>query len=81
MKRGSSGIIRKLMEGKMTGLLDIVGNVLAISGVVLCVVAGGARALGYFYFFGFESMTLFTVGIAVMVMACLLKMQSLIEKA
>lgn len=65
----------------MTKFFDIVGNVLALSGVALCVVAGGARVLGSHYFFGFESITLFTAGTALMVMACLAKVQLLAQKA
>ena len=65
----------------MNKVLDIVGNVAAVVGILACLVAGGGRLAGSFYLFGFEAATLFLGGIAIMVAACLAKLQSLSVKA
>ncbi|MFQ5487718.1 MAG: hypothetical protein ACE5ET_04635 [Gammaproteobacteria bacterium] len=56
------------------------GNVAAIAGIVLCAIAAGARLLGSHYVLGFEAVTLFLGGTALMVMACLAKLQLLLVK-
>jgi hypothetical protein len=59
----------------MNRILDFVGSVVALTGVLVCLVAGVVRLSGSFYVFGFEAQTLFLGGIALMVMACLAKLQ------
>jgi hypothetical protein len=59
----------------MNRILDIVGNVAALAGILVCLVAGVVRLSGSFYVLGFEAQTLFLGGIALMVMACLAKLQ------
>jgi len=61
----------------MGNLLGIIGNSAALLGILICLVAGASRILGSFYLFGFGVGTLFIGGIALMVMACLVKLQQL----
>jgi len=56
------------------------GNLAALAGIVLCAIAGGARLFGSFYVLGFEAATLFLGGVALLVLACLAKLQLLIMK-
>ncbi|MEZ5529307.1 MAG: hypothetical protein R3E57_05175 [Porticoccaceae bacterium] len=60
-------------------LIPMVSDVVALLGVLLCLVAGLARLGGSYYLSGFEVMTIFDAGVATMVFACLLKLY-LIEK-
>jgi hypothetical protein len=61
----------------MDSLLRIIGNSAAVLGILICLVAGVSRLLGGFYLFGFETGAFFSGGIALMVMACLVKLQLL----
>jgi hypothetical protein len=61
----------------MKALLGIIGNVAAVAGVIVCLVAGGARLAGHYHVGHFEAMTLFMGGIGLMVFACLAKLQTL----
>ena len=58
----------------MNKLLDVVEKVTALLGVAICVITGVARIAGSYYLFGVQSMTLFTVGMAMMLVAILLKL-------
>ena len=58
----------------MKTLLQSVELSAAISGITLCLVAVGARAANLHYLLGLELMTLFIIGIALMVAACLAKL-------
>jgi type IV secretory pathway VirB2 component (pilin) len=62
----------------MKKLFGIVGNIAGGLGILICLVAGLARLAGSFYLFKFEVVTLFIGGIALMVMACLVKLQQLL---
>ena len=57
--------------------LDLLGNVLGVAGIIVCTLAGASRLLGSHYLLGFESLTVFIGGIALMVMACLVKLHQL----
>lgn len=59
----------------MDRVLRIVGNVLAVLGVLICLLSGLARLAGGYHLLGFETMTLYIGGIGIMVMACLAKLQ------
>ena len=61
----------------MKHLLESGGNAAALLGVLLCLVAGGARIAGASYLMGFELMTLFTGGMGLMLTACLAKLHLL----
>jgi hypothetical protein len=64
----------------MTKLIEIAGNVVAVLGLVVCVVAGISRLGQSWYVAGFETMVLFNVGIGLMVAGCLAKLQVLGSK-
>lgn len=64
----------------MTKLIEVVGNILAVVGILVCLVAGIARMMTNWYLMGFESLTIFTVGMGLMLMACLAKLQVLSGK-
>ena len=55
--------------------LGIIGNVTGGAGIIACGLAGVSRLLGSYHLLGFEAVTLFIGGIALMVMACLAKLQ------
>jgi hypothetical protein len=65
----------------MRHVLDGVGTVLGVLGLLVCGAAGSARVAGYYHLAGFEAATLFTAGIALMVAACLAKLQALSQAA
>jgi hypothetical protein len=58
-------------------LMEIFGNVAAVFGILVCCVAGVSRLLGNWQTLGFSTMTLFTLGVGLMVVACLAKLQVL----
>lgn len=57
--------------------LRTIANIVAAVGVVICAVSGLARLLGNYSLLGYGSMTLFTVGISLMVFSMLLKLHIL----
>lgn len=59
----------------------LVGNISALAGILLCVVAGVARLLGLYLTAGYTTMTLFQVGTGLMVLACLCKLQGLLIRS
>jgi hypothetical protein len=61
----------------MNKFIGIAGDVAAIAGIALCVLSGAARLLGQYAFGGVGTVALFTVGIGVMVFACLAKLHLL----
>ena len=62
----------------MKHLLETGGNGVALLGVLVCLVAGGARVAGAYYLMGFELMTLFIGGMGLMLGACLAKLHLLV---
>jgi hypothetical protein len=61
----------------MKNALNAVGTVLGLLGVLASLAAGLARVTGHHHLIGFESLTLFNVGVGLMVAACLAKLQAL----
>ena len=61
----------------MNKLLHFAGNSAAALGILICLVAGVTRLTGSYYVLGYEAITLFIGGIALMVMACLAKLHRL----
>jgi hypothetical protein len=55
--------------------LTLIGNIVAAIGAALSAIAGAVRIGGHYRVFGFEAMTIFLAGIAVMVFACVLLLQ------
>lgn len=64
----------------MNDILKTGGNIAAIAGLLLCAISGAARAMGNFHLLGYEAMTLFNVGIGIMVAACLFKLETLLRR-
>jgi hypothetical protein len=60
----------------MESLINRVGLVVGMIGLLLCVVAGIGRVGGNFYLFGYQSVTLLFAGIGMMVAACMFKLYS-----
>jgi len=65
----------------MNKFLGILGNLSALLGILACVVAGIARMFAQYYVASLEAMVLFTVGVGLMVFACLVKLCVLESKS
>ena len=61
----------------MNKLIGIAGNLAAVAGVLVCVLTIAARILGIYEIAGVDAIALFTVGIGMMVFACLAKLHLL----
>ncbi len=61
----------------MTALLNLFARLTGIGGALVCAAAGVARIAGEFYLGPFQATTLFTVGTALMVLACLIRLELL----
>jgi hypothetical protein len=57
--------------------LVLAASISGFLGIIVCGVAGLARIAGYYYLVGYQSTTLFSVGVGLMVFACLVKLQTL----
>lgn len=55
----------------------IAGRISGLLGVLVCLVAGLTRVAGIYYVAGFQSTTLFNVGIGLMVFACMMRLEAL----
>ena len=64
----------------MPKILQQIANLAAILGSLLCAVAGGARLVGSFHVANYEAMTLFNVGVGLMVFAVLVKLEVLLRR-
>ena len=64
----------------MTKSIDIIGNIAAVLGIIICLVSGISRLMGNLHTLGLSSVTLFTLGIGLMVFACLVKLHALSTK-
>ncbi|MFT4615629.1 MAG: hypothetical protein ACI9NT_002787 [Bacteroidia bacterium] len=60
--------------------LSLAGTIAGIAGALICVGAGLGRVLGMFYLAGFQATTIFSVGVGLMVFACMVKLDSLIDQ-
>ena len=60
----------------MNRLLDMVSTVAGVIGLLVCLISGLLRLSGMWSVYNFDVMTLFTVGIGLIVAACFLKLQS-----
>ena len=63
----------------MDKLIAYGGNLFALSGICLCLVAVAGRLSGSFVMFGTQNVTIFIGGIALIVMSCLFKLEQLIR--
>lgn len=64
----------------MEKLLGVLSNVIALVGILVCIVSGLNRVIGNSFVGDFEAMTLFGVGVGFMVFACLIKLELLSKK-
>ena len=64
----------------MGKVLEVLGNVVALVGVLVCLVSGLSRVIGNSFVGDFEAMTLFGVGVGFMVLACLIKLELLSKR-
>jgi hypothetical protein len=55
-----------------------IGNIALVTGIALCLFAVGVRVLGYVTIFGYESLSFFIGGIALLVFSGLVKLETLI---
>ena len=76
-----AGIDERRPEGKrengVTKIIENIGNAAAVIGILVCLVAGATRAAGSYYLGVYSAMTLFNVGVGLMVAACLAKLHLL----
>lgn len=56
--------------------LALAGSISGVLGALMCFIAGLARIAGYYYLAGYQSTTVFTVGMGMMVFACLVKLET-----
>ena len=59
------------LEIGLNKFIQLIGNIAAVLGILMCSVAGGFRVMGSYYIFGVEGESFFIAGIALMVLACL----------
>jgi len=64
----------------MNRWIEIAGNLVALLGILVCVMTGATRLLGSWYAAGVQILPLFTVGVALMVMGCLAKLHVLASR-
>ncbi|WP_260293789.1 hypothetical protein [Sedimenticola hydrogenitrophicus] len=65
----------------MNILLANIGTIAGIIGILVCLTAGLARLGGFYYLAGFESVTLLNTGVALMVLAILMKVELIYRKS
>ena len=56
--------------------LEILGSIVGAIGILICLLAGFNRLTGGHYLLGYETVTLFTGGIGLMVTGCLIILKS-----
>lgn len=59
----------------MEKILKPVGDLAAVVGLLTCLISGVARITSHYQIAGFEALTLFTMGVAAMVVSILAKVQ------
>jgi len=55
-------------------------SISAIVGILLCLIAGLSRLMGYYFLAGFEALTLLNLGVALMVLSAPLKLELIYQK-
>ncbi|MBK1693742.1 hypothetical protein CKO09_03165 [Chromatium weissei] len=60
----------------MKNILSMLGSVIGWFGVLICLFSGIMKLVGSYHLFDYETMTLFTVGIAMIATGCLAKLES-----
>ena len=62
-------------ETPMKRIVSVIGSLIGWTGVVLCIVTGLLRIFGIHYVIHHETMTIFTVAIAMIATGCLAKLE------
>jgi hypothetical protein len=57
--------------------LALAGSIAGILGALICFIAGLARIAGFYYLAGYQSTTVFNMGVGLMVFACMVKLDTL----
>ncbi len=63
----------------MTNFIKTTANFAAIVGVLICILSGLLRLLGNFYIAGFELLTLYYIGLGMMIFSGLLKLEVILK--
>jgi hypothetical protein len=63
----------------MSKYLFLTGSISGSLGALIGLFSGLARVLGFYYIAGFQSTTLFNIGVGLMVFACLVKLDKLLS--
>ncbi|WP_139349988.1 hypothetical protein [Thioalkalivibrio denitrificans] len=61
-------------------LIKLVGDLLLLGGVIVTVAPMLTRAMGRYYLFGFELTTVLLGGIALLLLACLARLELLLRR-
>ena len=64
----------------MPKAFETIANLAAILGIVVCAVAGGKRLTGSYHEASYEAMTLFNVGVGLMMFAVVVKLEALLRR-
>ncbi|MDZ7782446.1 MAG: hypothetical protein U5K56_05710 [Halioglobus sp.] len=57
--------------------MTVLGSIVGLLGVLTCFAAGAGRLMGYYYILDFQGTTVFNVGVGLMVLACLIRLEEL----
>jgi hypothetical protein len=76
-----ASVFRIIKGSEMNTILANVGTGVGIIGILVCLIAGLARLGGFYYLAGFESVTLLNTGVALMVLAILMKVELIYRKS
>lgn len=61
----------------MLRIIGLVGSLIGVVGVLVCVFAAGARVMGHYHVLAVQTESLFSLGTALMVAACLAKLETI----
>jgi hypothetical protein len=61
-------------------MIKLIGDLLILSGVIVCAAPVIARITGRYYLFGFELTTVLLGGIALLLLACVARLELLTRK-
>ncbi|AHK80733.1 MULTISPECIES: hypothetical protein [Ectothiorhodospira] len=65
----------------MDTLLNILGTLIGLAGLIVCAAVGGTWFMGEYYLMGLELLVVLTGGVALMVAAVLFKVQVLVMRS
>ena len=65
----------------MERLIALAGDLAAVAGLAMCLVAALVRLAGNYHLFGYSLMTIFLAGTGLLVLACLAKVELLLRRS